>query len=422
MTTPAAQSHHSTVDITLEDIGHGGIAIGRAEGKAILARFGLPGERVRVALTEERARFARGDVVEVLGEPSPYRQAHPWPEAGPGGVGGADLGHVIFDYQHEWKTQVLAATLRRIGGQALSDHLAEQGIVPEVAALESDRASGGWASRTRIDVTVSAGRFGMFREGSREVLPITSMPLAVKEIEELGLWDGSYLTRLARTIGPLREGQRVRILAPSASPVAVSIGGRTFDATGAECSPFAREEVSMGENSYRYRVRASGFWQVHREAPATLIDLVTHAAEVEPGDHILELYAGAGLLTVPLARATGPTGRVESLEGARTAVEDARANLRGYPWARARTAAISVRDMSDADILLADPPRSGLGIAAARAAAASRARRIVLVSCDPAALARDVAAMVESGRSVESMRAVDLFPNTHHFEVVTALR
>ncbi|MDY5139602.1 class I SAM-dependent RNA methyltransferase, partial [Actinotignum timonense] len=130
-----------------------------------------------------------------------------------------------------------------------------------------------------------------------------------------------------------------------------------------ECSPFAREEVVVGENSYRYRVRASGFWQVHREAPATLIDLVTRAAEVEPGDHILELYAGAGLLTVPLARATGPTGRVESLEGARTAVEDARANLRGYPWARARTAAISVRDISDADILLADPPRSGLGIA-----------------------------------------------------------
>ncbi|MGJ9494562.1 class I SAM-dependent RNA methyltransferase [Actinotignum sp. GS-2025a] len=410
------------MDITLEDIGHGGIAIGRAEGKAILARFGLPGERVRVALTEERARFARGDVIEVLGEPSPYRQAHPWLEAGPGGVGGADLGHVIFDYQHEWKTQVLTSTLRRIGGQALSDHLAEQGIVPEVAALESDRASGGWASRTRIDVTVSAGRFGMFREGSREVLPITSMPLAVKDIEELGLWDGSYLTRLARTIGSLREGQRVRILAPSASPVAVSIGGRTFDATGAECSPFAREEVVVGEDSYRYRVRASGFWQVHREAPATLIDLVTRAAEVEPGDHILELYAGAGLLTVPLARATGATGRVESLEGARTAVEDARANLRPYPWARARTAAISVRDMSDADILLADPPRSGLGIAAARAAAASRARRIVLVSCDPAALARDVASMVESGRSVESMRAVDLFPNTHHFEVVTALR
>ncbi|MDY5143310.1 class I SAM-dependent RNA methyltransferase [Actinotignum timonense] len=422
MTTPAAQAHHSTVDITLEDIGHGGIAIGRAEGKAILARFGLPGEHVRVALTEERARFARGDVIEVLGEPSPYRQAHPWPEAGPGGVGGADLGHVIFDYQHEWKTQVLAATLRRIGGQALSDHLAEQGIIPEVTALESDRASGGWASRTRIDVTVSTGRFGMFREGSREGLPITSMPLAVQEIEELGLWDGSYLTRLARSIGPLREGQRVRILAPSASPVAVSIGGRTFDATGAECSPFAREEVSVGENSYRYRVRASGFWQVHREAPATLIDLVTRAAEVEPGDHILELYAGAGLLTVPLARATGPTGRVESLEGARTAMEDARAKLRGYPWARARTAAISVRNISDADILLADPPRSGLGIAAARAAAASRARRIVLVSCDPAALARDVAAMVESGRSVESMRAVDLFPNTHHFEVVTALR
>lgn len=139
------------------------------------------------------------------------------------------------------------------------------------------------------------------------------------------------------------------------------------------------------------------------------------------GDAVVELYSGAGLLTQPLAIATGE-GSVRSFEGARQAVEDARANLRDFPWVSARTSRVDAKlaKWEPGDVIVADP-RTGLGQDLARTLAEGRARRVVLISCDPAAMARDVAAMVEAGRRVVSMNSIDMFPNTHHFEVVTAL-
>ena len=147
------------------------------------------------------------------------------------------------------------------------------------------------------------------------------------------------------------------------------------------------------------------------------------AARVEPGDGVVELYAGAGLLTQPLALAVGDSGGVWAFEGMREATDDARANLRDLPWARVQTASITARFARDLGgrILVADPPRSGLGRDLASTLAAGPVRRIVLVSCDPAAMARDVAAMHEAGRVVTGFDAVDLFPHTHHFECVTVL-
>ena len=170
-------------------------------------------------------------------------------------------------------------------------------------------------------------------------------------------------------------------------------------------------------------MRADGFWQVHREAAGQLIAMVTRAAQVEPCDNVVELYSGAGLLTQPLAIAVGSAGTVRSFEGARQAVEDARANLREFSWATSRTAVVDERLVTKVtgDVVIADPPRAGLGRDVARAIAGTDARRIVLVSCDPASMARDVRAMVDAGRKVVSMESIDMFPNTHHFEVVTAL-
>ena len=142
----------TTLDIDLTDVAHGGSAVGRAEdGRVVFARFGLPGERVRVQVTGQRSTLIRGDVVEVLSNPSEHRVGLVWPEAGPLGVGGADLGHVAFDYQAEWKSHVLATTLGRIGGRDLQEHFAEQGLSPRVAALPGDAATSGWATRTRIE-------------------------------------------------------------------------------------------------------------------------------------------------------------------------------------------------------------------------------------------------------------------------------
>lgn len=120
-------------------------------------------------------------------------------------MGGADLSHVAFDYQSAWKTHVLRASLRRVGGQGLVDHLEEQGIEPSVQSFDSDRATSGWHTRTRVEFTVDDdGLLAMFREGTHETVALGQMPLAVREIEELDLFQGAWRSQLGRGIGCAR--------------------------------------------------------------------------------------------------------------------------------------------------------------------------------------------------------------------------
>lgn len=409
------------VQTVLTDIAHGGACVGRAEdGRAVFARFGLPGEKVAVQVTRSRSKLLRGDVVEVLADASEHRVDHPWPEAGPGGVGGADLGHVAFGYQSQWKTSVLRSTIRRIGGPGLAEHLEDRGIEAQVRPFEADAVCGGWGTRTRIEMVADGAlRPSMHKEGSAEAVALERMPLGVEELEALDVFSGAWRHWLEPAI-------RIRAVAPSGSDPVLVLGNRVYWAPGMEASSFVREDVVVDGVLYSYRVRASGFWQVHREGAAELVRLVLEGAQVGQGDRVLELYSGAGLLTQPLAAAVGPTGSVQAFEGVRMAVEDARANLREFPWATSRTASIGVRRAAGflaetPDVIVADPPRAGLGIPLAQTLAECGARTIVLVSCDPASMARDVAAMVEAGREVSSIRSVDMFPNTHHFETVTTL-
>ena len=142
------------------DIGqavHGGHCLARHEGRVVFVRHAIPGERARVRLTEQRRKgYWRGDAVEIL-DASPDRVPSVWPEAGPGGVGGGELGHLALPAQRTWKREVLLDALTRIGGLAATE--------PLVAALTVSAVPGdetGLATRTRIELTVDGdGRAGM---------------------------------------------------------------------------------------------------------------------------------------------------------------------------------------------------------------------------------------------------------------------
>ncbi|MCF2706318.1 class I SAM-dependent RNA methyltransferase [Arcanobacterium haemolyticum] len=406
-----------TIDVELTDIAHGGVAVGHYDGRAVFARCGLPGETVRVAVTKERSKLIRGDVIDVLAHPSPHRVENRWKAAGPLGVGGADLGHVAFDYQAEWKTHVLRSNLRRVGGQDLVEHLEARGIDARVTSCRGDDKTLGWQRRTRVEFVIDRdGNPAMYREGSHELVAIDENPLAVDQVDDLDVFSGAWRRFWA-------PGDRVRAVVPSGSDPLVVVERQTYAFPGIETDPYVREDVVVDGELYTYRVHATGFWQVHERAGEELIAMVMRGAAVEPGDAVVELYSGAGLLTQPLALATGRQGSVRTFEGSRQGVEDARANTRDLPWVTTRTQRVDARlvQWEPGNVVVADPPRSGLGIDVATALAHSPARRIVLVSCDPAAMARDVATMVESGRRVTSIESVDLFPMTHHFEVVTTL-
>lgn len=424
--------------VTVGPPAHGGHCVARVDGRVVFVRHSAPGEVVDVRLSEagEGRRFWRGDAV-VVHEPSPDRVPSRWPEAGPGGVGGGELAHLTLPAQRRWKAEVVRDALRRIGHLEL-DHLGPLVVRP----LGEDDARDGLGTRTRIDLVLDAdSRPGMFRHRSHDVQALTQMPLAVPAIADLdlfapGRWDG------------LRPGTRIDVVAPSVGRPVLLADGRPVDpdrpARRVGPAPAARrgrrgrrgaaparvgvrERVTSTLGELSYRVDAAGFWQVHRDAPVTLVEAVLAAAAPEPGQRVVDLYAGAGLLTLPLALAVGERGRVDAVEVDERAVRDAKRNLHAAPQAVLHAAAVSAPGVAGlaqeggVDTVVLDPPRSGAGTAVMAALAGLRPRRIVYVACDPAALARDLRAAVDHGYVVTALTGYDLFPHTHHVECVAVL-
>jgi tRNA/tmRNA/rRNA uracil-C5-methylase (TrmA/RlmC/RlmD family) len=399
-----------TVTLDVGPVAHGGHCVARHEGRVVFVRHALPGERVEAVLTDagDTAKFWRADAVRVL-QASPDRVESPWPAAGPGGVGGGELGHVALAAQRTWKAQVVAEQLARLARL-------ERDVVVEAAPGETD----GLAWRTRIELTVdAAGRAGMHRYRSADVVPLEDMPLAAPELAELGLFGRRW-----------PAGSRITAVAPvGGDRPLVLVDGVPWSGGGPDRRPNARTSVrevaEVGGVRHTWRVAGDGFWQVHREAPTVLGRAVLDAVGQVPGATVADLYAGAGLFTLPLARAVGETGRVVAVEGDARAVKDARRNAHDAPWVELHLGAVAdvLRSgaVARADVVVLDPPRVGAGRVVVEQVAALAPARVVYVACDPAALARDVAYFAGHGYGLTGLRAFDLFPMTHHVECVAVL-
>lgn len=400
-------------EVRVERPAHGGHAVARHEGRVVFVRHTAPGELVdvRVESDDPDARFWRGEAVTVH-EASPDRVPHVWPAAGPGGVGGAELGHLTLTAQRAWKRDVLLESLTRLG------HLEPPAL--SVAAAPGDSERGGLGTRTRIALVADAeGRAAMHRSRSHDLVPIHEMPLAVPALADLAVWESRVRadTRLD-LVAPSAPGQEAFVLADGERQ-----GGKVR---------WVNEQVAVtgpdGQvRTYTYRVAADGFWQTHREAPAVIADAVLAAAELQAGERVWELYSGAGLLTLPLADAVGPGGRVDAVEGDPSGARAARRNAREHPWIHLHAADVRavLRDLAEdggrPDVVVLDPPRAGARREVMAAITGAAPRRIVYVACDPASLARDAALAVERGYALTSVRGLDLFPHTHHVESIAVL-
>lgn len=417
--------------LTVGEPAHGGACVARDEsGRVVFVRHAAPGEVVRARVTAVQKKLAWADVVEVV-EASPDRVPSVWPQAGPGGVGGGELAHLTPAAQRDWKSRVIAGQLRRVGGEALADAVdALGGVRVTPAPGDEDPGDPLTGRRSRIDVVIDAdGRAGMHEFRGRRVIALEDMPLAVPAIRELGLFDEDTPWRHL-----WKPGDRVRAVAPSGGEPVVLIGEDTYVADGVRIDvDVLRWNVPLGSGVESYYVRPSGFWQTHVCGAEVLANAVLAAAfgahEAGAGRAIMELYSGAGLFSVPLARAVGELGRVVTLEGDEGAVCDAGDNLAAFDWVDAFAGNVDregVVDLSGQlgavpNVVVADPPRAGAGAEVCEAIAATGAPRVVLVSCDPAAGARDLRALTECGYTLASLQAWDLFPHTHHVEMVSVL-
>ena len=454
---PANDSASNDATELVLDVGpvaHGGHCVARFEGRVIFVRHAIPGEKVRVRLTDagESAKFWRADVVEVL-EASPDRVEHFWHVADSGRawghghppVGGAEFGHISLDRQRRLKADVLAEQLQRLAGIG---HVPGAGSGVEAVAGSTaapgtayDAGTGlGWRTRASFSVT-PGGKLGMHAHRSDQVIAVREMPLASEGINRLRLWDIDLQgIERVEVAAPANGSRPLVLLAPAAGtkprtlnaivaqlPDDVSVA--TFDPLSGDVQQLrGRTWVQESAAGHDYRVTGAGFWQIHRDAPEALVGAVTgflhEGGFLSPGSVVADLYAGAGLFTAPLADAVGETGSVLSVEGAPGTSRDARKNLHGAAQVeviQGRVERVLRQKPRNFDALVLDPPRAGAGKAVVGQLMAAGPRAIAYVSCDPASFARDVGYFQQGGWSLAGLRALDLYPHTHHLETVALL-
>jgi tRNA/tmRNA/rRNA uracil-C5-methylase (TrmA/RlmC/RlmD family) len=385
----------------------------------------------RVTEGEEGARFLRADAVSVI-EASKDRIDAPCPYAGPGRCGGCDWQHAKPGAQRRLKADVIAEQLQRLAGLTPE----EAGWDGTVLPAEGDKLPAGEvpAWRTRVSYAVDpSGRAGLRRHRSHEVEPIEHCLIAAPGVSELGIerrqWPGMDSVEAIAATGS-QDRQVVLTPKPGARlplveldrPVSVlRVDERSGGVHRVHGRPFVRERA----DDRTHRVGAGGFWQVHPKAADTLVAAVMQGLLPRKGDTALDLYCGVGLFAGALADRVGEKGAVLGIESGKRAVEDARHNLAGFDRVRIEQgkveSALPRTGITEADLIVLDPPRSGAGRKTVQHLSSMGARRIAYVACDPAALARDLAYFREGGYRVRSLRAFDLFPMTHHVECVAIL-
>ncbi|MDQ0826318.1 tRNA/tmRNA/rRNA uracil-C5-methylase (TrmA/RlmC/RlmD family) [Arthrobacter sp. B2I5] len=441
---------HAGEEVVLDvgPVAHGGHCVARHGGRVVFVRHAIPGEKVRVRLTDagDDAKFWRADVIEVL-EASPDRVEHFWrpadsPRAWSHGhppVGGAEFGHMTLARQRSLKADVLAEQLTRLAGFEQVPPVWTGGV--EAVGENQDGGRGlGWRTRASFSVT-PGGRLGMHAHRSNDIIPVREMPLASGAINALRLWDLDLQgIERVEVAAPANGSRPLVLLAPApgtkdkrlraiAAGVPEDASVAAFDPlTGSVTQLRGRTWVQESAVGHDYRVTGEGFWQIHRDAPGTLVGAVTEFLRegdfLHAGAVVADLYAGAGLFTAVLADAVGETGSVLSVEGAPGTSRDARKNLHSAPQVevvQGRVERVLRQKPRNFDALLLDPPRAGAGKAVVGQLVASQPRAIAYVSCDPASFARDLGYFRRSGWDLAGLRAFDVYPHTHHLETVALL-
>ncbi|MFC5337269.1 class I SAM-dependent RNA methyltransferase [Leucobacter denitrificans] len=419
------------VELEITGIAHGGVSVARHEGRVIFVADAIPGERVLARVTDAKKKsFARAAVTRVL-DASADRRDHIWAEASVDRdpeerPGGAEFGHIALERQRVLKAEVLVDSMSRFGDIELAAEEDEDfaDVLAELVepADGDDEANGlGYRTRVRLHVDPETGTVGPYAARSRRVIPVESLPLAIEGINQIA--------PLFEQMGGL---QTVDLVAPSADDprmLLTEVGSKS--ASGA--NDLVRELVE----DRGFIVRAGGFWQVHREAPAMLFGAVADAVSAlaeeglfDPAAGNLDLYGGVGLLAAAMAEAAGQGLKVTTVEVDEAATDNAAENLSEIVGALAVTAKVDrhladllkasapVRDRLRRGTVVLDPPRSGAGGNVTAQLAELSPQNIVYVACDPVALARDTKSLLDSGYDMLELRAFDIFPHTHHFESV----
>jgi len=422
--------------LIIEKLVYGGDGLARlpadehGPGKAVFAPFVLAAEEIEASLLEQKPGFARARAEQIL-QPSPYRVPPPCPYFQH--CGGCHYQHASYEHQLEIKAAILKENLRRIAKLELPIDLSH----PSPAL--------NYRNRTRLRVQTSEFALGYYKFGSHELLPVEQCPISsplinraiggfwelgragklptgIQEIEFFANADDSQLLveayvasdddSIARWAGEVRAGF------PEIAGVVVFRNAMRAGMQPERLAVSGAEEINYRTARANYRVSAGSFFQTNRHLTDELVEIVTQGRS---GRTALDLYAGVGLFSSVLNREferviaveSSPTSHADLLYNSPSNVKAVRATTEQYLNKFGGKLKI--------DLVVVDPPRSGLGEGVIRGLVALGAPRITYVSCDPATLARDLRALTSGGYRLEKAHLVDLFPQTYHLESVFQL-
>ena len=423
------------IDVRIEKLVYGGEGLAHHEGHTVFAPFVLPDESVSIEPVETRKKFIRGRVAQIK-TPSADRAVAPCPYFGV--CGGCNYQHIPYELQLHYKAEILRETLARLG------RLRWEGpIVPHASPPFAYRNRVQW--KIGLDET-GAREIGYFQAGSQKLCPIRQCPIASPRLNEalgtiVNLLQSGKLPPELREIEVFADHDDDRLLLnldlDGANGAAADLAATFRAALPSVETTLVHDRrtdhfelVGPGYIKYRvgdhtYRIGHLSFFQVNRFVLDELVRTVIGEAR---GKLALDLFAGVGLFSLPLANRFE---RLVAVEANEAAARDLESNLQASgaasPNLRQTTVEAFLEQWHERpDLVVLDPPRTGVAARALARLSKIAPQEIIYLSCDPATLARDLAILAGDAQSprgyqISELHLVDIFPQTYHIEALVRL-
>jgi len=409
---------------------YGGAFLARQQGKAVFVPLALPGEQVRVRILDDKRGYATAEIEEIV------RRAPDRVEARCAHFaicGGCNYQYVPYETQLQFKQAILRETLERGGVRAPED----------ISVLAGEP----WRYRNRIRLALDPkGNPGYRGRRSHAIVPIHECPIAAPLLVDAGLKFAELAREFVPAIDPAEAtffcnsdesalmisvfsargnkngfenfGRALKDHLPALMGMELVVEGRERQPQRA-AAQWGESSIAYRASGFDYRAEHSAFFQVNRWLVDGLVDRVTQS---RGGRLVWDLYAGVGLFSRKFAAGFERVVAVESATEATAALEHNLAGINATAI-KASTLAFLQRSKqgSRPDLIVVDPPRTGLGAETTALLGQVSAPEMVYVSCDPATLARDLRAFIEVGYEIGSVTLADMFPQTFHLETVVHL-
>jgi 23S rRNA (uracil1939-C5)-methyltransferase len=418
--------------VLIEAVAFRGYGVGRINGKVVFVPYAVTGDRAWVEITEEKKKYSMGRSIQMV-DPSPWRVYPPCPYFGT--CGGCQWQHIDYRFHGELKKTILRETLERIGKRR------------ELPSMDVTLSPKSYGYRVRVQLKVRGQTLGYYRERSHEIVDIDhcpiSDPLVNRMIQQLrGELDAfPQMEAIEVNVSPDEE-KAVLIL----HPLAWNRDSEDFARKFLQKHPILKGIAIVAQNRLKQlgdlslnftvslhrsgekrrlglRASALSFFQVNPGQNRRLIETVLKFSEMTKNEILLDLYAGIGNFTLPLAP---EASKGIGVEENKTAIEDARYNaekngIRNCDFVQGKAEEVLKNLSETPDHIILDPPRTGCKTILDQVVGL-KPKRIIYVSCEPTTFSRDIRLFAENGYFLQKLALIDMFPQTYHMEVVGLLR